>query len=433
MSAARGLHSASPAVEDAPAVQAVLDAAESADYRRASSPRAVTSPPSGRVRGAGSPRIGGSPSTPDGTVAAVALVWPETAGEVTADHYVHPDHRGRGLGDALLDIIEARAAQLPARRPDGAERHAGGLVRGLGRRAAAPRSRGADSPPSASTSRWRIDLRDELAAPSWPSGIVARGLRPGVDDRARLRGRHRGVRRALPLRGAADFERVEAVPRRRARRRRHAVVARLGRRRARRIRDPRARAISGAVIGDLAVRKPWRGRGIGRALLLAALQDAARPRPDRGAPLRRRAERDRRRRRLRGAGMRVARRFDVLEKRSDATGAARRDLVRLPEETRAGAAAPPRPSALPETEAPQGLAVTPRQFAVTTSLRVTGMLRTPSSAMNASRTVRGSSSGQIMPVCGDPVLDDELGVDAGRRAGAVAHAGGARDLARSPT
>ena len=58
----------------------------------------------------------------DDSIGGVAWLWPETAGKVTAHHDVHPEHRGLGLGDVLLDAIEARAAQLPPRHADGTAR-----------------------------------------------------------------------------------------------------------------------------------------------------------------------------------------------------------------------------------------------------------------------------------------------------------------------
>ena len=70
----------------------------------------------------------------------------------------------------------------------------------------------------------------------------------------------------------------------------------------------------GAEIGDLAVRKPWRGRGLARALLLASFRTLR----DRGQAVARlwvdaqnvtNAVRV-----YEAAGMHVARRFDVLEK-----------------------------------------------------------------------------------------------------------------------
>ncbi len=56
-------------------------------------------------------------SAAGGEVVAVAWVWPETAGEVPADHFVHPDHRGTGLAATLLDCVEARRLRLGVDEP----------------------------------------------------------------------------------------------------------------------------------------------------------------------------------------------------------------------------------------------------------------------------------------------------------------------------
>ncbi|HZL64360.1 MAG TPA: GNAT family N-acetyltransferase [Thermoleophilia bacterium] len=255
-----------PTTDEAPAVQAVLDAAESADTGEArhheddvatdwSIRRCVISE-NWWVAVAG-----------DGSIVGVAFVWPETAGEVTADHYVHPDHRGRGLGEALLDTIEARLTELPALSPEGdvrqvlmwcedsdAERRASLERRGF----------------SAGRQYFEMarDLTGEFGVPVWPSGIVARGFRPGLDDRTVYE---------------ADVEAFSEHHLYEARAydewRTFHVEAKDG--------DvtlwwlawegdqlagyviPFAQE-RGAAIGDLAVRKPWRGRGIGHALLLAA-------------------------------------------------------------------------------------------------------------------------------------------------------------------
>jgi mycothiol synthase len=299
-----------PNPDEAAAVQAVLDAAESTDsgeLRRHEndiasdwlSPRCRLDEDWWVV------------ADDAGTVAAVGWVWPQPAGEVTADHYVHPDHRGHGLGETLLDTFEARAAELPPRTPAGDVRH---LVvwcedSDTVRRASLKR-RG-----FAAVRQYfemTIDLTAGLQAPTWPSGIVARGFARGVDERAVH---------------AADQEAFSE----------HHLYEPLEYDEWR-LFHPDARDADvtlwwlawdgpelagfvipfasdlGAVIDDLAVRKPWRGRGIGRALLLAAF-----------ATLR---DRDQTVVRLyvdaqnvtkavqvyEAAGMHVARRFDVMQK-----------------------------------------------------------------------------------------------------------------------
>jgi len=299
-----------PSPGDAPAVQAILDAAESAD----------TGEPRRHENDVGTEWR--SPQCHVDTdwwvavadhedMAGVAWVWPQTAGEVTADHYVHPDHRGRGLGETLLDTIEARAAELPAHTPEGAPRH---LVVWC---------EDSDAERHASLERrgflevrqyyeMAIDLRDGLAVPSWPSGIVARGFRPGVDDHAV----HEADVEAFAehhLYEARDFDEWRLF---------HSdaldadvtlwwlawdaaelagfVIPFEG--------------VLGAMIDDLAVRTTWRGRGIGRALLLAAFA-TLRERGRTVARLTVDAQNVTNAVRVyEAAGMHVSRRFDVMER-----------------------------------------------------------------------------------------------------------------------
>jgi mycothiol synthase len=299
-----------PSPAEAPAVQAVLDAAESADTGEA---RRHENDIATEWR---SPRCHVDTDwwvavADRDAIAAVAWVWPQTVGEVTADHYVHPDHRGRGLGEALLDRIEARAAELPSHTPEGAPRH---LVVWC---------EDSDAERHASLARrgfsevrqyfeMAIDLRGDLAAPSWPSGIVARGFGPGIDDHAV----HEADLEAFAehhLFEARDYDEWRLF---------HSD-------------SPGADVTlwwlawdadalagfvipfegdHGATIDDLAVRKAWRGRGIGRALLLAAF-----------AKLRERGQTMARLmvdaqnvtdavRVYEAAGMHVSRRFDVMER-----------------------------------------------------------------------------------------------------------------------
>jgi mycothiol synthase len=299
-----------PATNDLAAAQAVLDAAESADTgesRRHETDLAEEwSDPDCHLDEDWWVLV-----APTGEIAAVAWVWPETAGEVTADHYVHPEHRGRGLGDLLLDLIAARVAELPSRAPDGSPRSLfvwcedSDVVRRAALDARA-------FTPIRQYYEMAIDLGAAPEAPRWPPGVAVRAFRQGVDERAV----HEADMEAFAEHFLFEPRTFEAWLRRH-------VEAPLA--------DPalwrlawEGAELAGyvipfemgdeAVIGDLAVRQPWRGRGIGRALLLAAL-----------ALLR---ERGRTAARLyvdaanvtnalrvyEAAGMHVARRFDVMKR-----------------------------------------------------------------------------------------------------------------------
>lgn len=257
-----------PTEADLPAAQAVLDAAESHD---AGEPRShehalVTEWKDPACRPETDWWVSVAPA---GCVVGVAWMWPDTAGEVMADHYVHPEHRGLGLGDALLDTIEARAAELPAQSPDGAVRHL--LVwcdeHDWVRRTTLD-ARGFT--PLRQYYEMEIDLLGEVPPVAWPEGIEARAFRTGVDDRRVWEAdveafaehflfEQRGYEewRLLHIEaGGSDptlwwlaWDGDELVG---------FVIPFEG--------------DEGAEIGDLAVRKPWRGRGIGRALLAAAFE-----------------------------------------------------------------------------------------------------------------------------------------------------------------
>lgn len=299
-----------PTEADLPAAQAVLDAAESHDTGE---PRAHDHELATEWKDPAS-----HPDTDwwvversDHSLGGVAWLWPEAAGEVIADHYVHPEHRGQGLGDALLDAIEARTAALPARHPDGAARR---LVVwsedcDLVRRASLD-ARG--FAPVRQYYEMAMDLDAESPKAHWPPGLEPRAFRTGIDDRVvweadseafsehflyearpfeewRLRHLEAGSSDTTLWSLAWDGDELAGyvIP----------VCGELG-----------------AEIGDLAVRKPWRGRGLASALLLAAF-----------ATLRERGQTIVRLyvdaqnvtnavRVYESVGMRVARRFDVMEK-----------------------------------------------------------------------------------------------------------------------
>lgn len=105
---------------------------------------------------------------------------PKSAPEVVG--WVHPEHRGRGIGSLLLELTEARAREIVA--APGAEEpraivhwtnHAmigsGKLLEARGYRV--------------NRSFWRMSITfgdDEPAAPAWPPGVEMRPMRVDIDD-----------------------------------------------------------------------------------------------------------------------------------------------------------------------------------------------------------------------------------------------------------
>ncbi len=307
----RGYALRHPRPTEAEAAQAVLDAAETADCgeprRHEISVAASWSDSSCRID------LDWWVVEDDaGGIVAIAWLWPEGGADIAADHYVHPDHRGRGLGDVLLDIIVDRLAELPAHADDGATRRVAVWCEDsdVVRRAALERR--AWVPTGRQYYEMAVDLRRSSASFSWPPHIDARGFRLGVDDERVYAADQEAFAEHFLFR-PATFEDW---------RRRHLEAPHS---------DPTLWRLAwdgeelagfvtalelddGGVIGDLAVRRPWRGRGIGHALLGAAF-----------AALR---ERGQTVVRLyvdgwnvtgavgvyEAAGMHAARRFDVLQK-----------------------------------------------------------------------------------------------------------------------
>jgi len=297
-----------PEPDEAKAIQALLDAAETADVGepRRHAIDVLTDWGSPRCRPGEDWWVAESHG---GEIAAVGWVWPETVADLTADHYVHPDHRGRGLGETMLDVLERRAAEH---------------VRADTRlRRLTAWSEDADDERRASLERSRfvaarqyfemvIDLGPRVPSPSWPEGITARRFRPGRDDRALYEADQEAfVDHHLYEKRSYDEWRLFFTDARDADVTlwwlawdgddlAGFVVSYTGDR--------------GAVVDDLAVRRAWRGRGIAHALLLAAF-----------ATLRQRGQSVARLyvdaqnvtnavRVYEAAGMHVSRRFDVMEK-----------------------------------------------------------------------------------------------------------------------
>jgi mycothiol synthase len=121
---------------------------------------------------------------PDGLVCAHGGVWDDNPHrELYADLIVHPDHGDRGLEELLLDLLEARAREhltfLAAGEPVmlGASCHATD-----GARRAFLESRG-----YARTREFRrmvIDVSAGCPEPQWPPGIAVRTFRRGLDEAA---------------------------------------------------------------------------------------------------------------------------------------------------------------------------------------------------------------------------------------------------------
>jgi mycothiol synthase len=212
-----------------------------------------------------------------GGIVGYGFCWVESLpAVVVAEQTVHAGHRGHGLSELLLDLAEVRAAELAA------EAGAAGSLdvwtaeddtprRGLYERRGFVHIR--------TFLRLERDLADPVEPPAWPAGVEARAFRRGRDEAAvhaggeeAFRDHFRPTEMDLEEWLAFRFVRDDLDLR-------LWLVAWDG--------DEVAGHVLcfetplGGCVDELCVRRPWRGRGLGRALLLAACAELRR----RGQPL----------------------------------------------------------------------------------------------------------------------------------------------------
>ena len=214
-----------------------------------------------------------------GLVVAYGFCWVEAPpGEIVAEQTVHPSARGHGLSEYLLDLCETRATELLAESgPDGKgllgvwSHHTDPERMALFERQSYKRVR--------TFLRLDRDLGPEVEPPEWPPGISVRTYRRGQDEAAV----HAAAEEAF-----LDHFRPSEMD----------LDEWLEFRFSRDDLDPGlwfvawdGEEVAGAVLSfetpvggyldELFVRRPWRGRGLGRALLLQSCVELRR----RGQPL----------------------------------------------------------------------------------------------------------------------------------------------------
>lgn len=194
----------------------------------------------------------------DGRLAGFGCVYGKPE-RLHADGYVHPDFRGCGLGARIVELTEARAREVGAARLRNGTLHADTAGRALleGRGYAYVRS----------FLRMAIELDAEPAAPDLPDGLRLDDFR---DDDAEAV--HAANQEAFADHWGHVHEPYDAW---RARRLEPAdtslwLVVRDGDEiAATALNDIR---FGGGWVGALGTRPAWRGRGLGRALLLASFR-----------------------------------------------------------------------------------------------------------------------------------------------------------------
>lgn len=201
---------------------------------------------------------------PEGQLVGYGVANDEGSGVIMIDGYTHPDHRGRGIGATLVRLGEARAHEWIANAPEGAQVsvNTGVLAND---EAAHQLFRGAGFGPVRHFWRMRIDLAVPPPAPEWPEGITVRSMTRGQDERV-----------AFDTVEEAFADHWGHVPR--------DFAEWIGFQTSRENFDPTlwwlaydGGAVAGAAlcrerpdigwVGTLAVRRPWRRRGLGMALL----------------------------------------------------------------------------------------------------------------------------------------------------------------------
>jgi len=197
-----------------------------------------------------------------GRLAGAATVYERNAGQLDLDAFVRPDLKGRGLGSAMIDWLEheARRRRLDIARTSAlaADEPAKDLIESRGFR------------PVRHFYRMSIDLEEPPAAPVWPAGFAVSTLRPGEEELVRAVteesfAEHWGHEpRDLEHWQATTFgaewwdpSLVHLV-----RAGDEVVAAQIA-----------AIRFGSGWIGTLGTRAPWRGRGLGRAMLLTAFAE----------------------------------------------------------------------------------------------------------------------------------------------------------------
>lgn len=246
----------------------------------------------------------------DGTAAAYADVIDRAHSVVSVYGHVHPAHRGRGLGRWLVKWGERYAERvMPLADPEAmvAVQHFVPKEHAKARELLAGRG----YEPVREVYEMAIDLREAPAVPDAPDGFDVRAFRPGIDDRPAYEAMEDAFR-DLWGRPQGSWERYRAML---------DVLAAdpglmllawdgddlAGQCWARRLGDE-------AWIDALGVGRRWRGRGLGRFLLLSAFA-ALRERGARTTMLNVDAGNTSGAARLYlGAGMRILRGHDVMRR-----------------------------------------------------------------------------------------------------------------------
>ncbi len=119
----------------------------------------------------------------DGRIVGYADVWERSPLAFVSDACVSPGFRGRGAGGALVASVEARVRERLADAPPGTSASLTGVV-WHGDEGARRLFEQAGYEPMRYFWRFEIAMAEEPAPPQWPQGVAVRTFVPGQDGRA---------------------------------------------------------------------------------------------------------------------------------------------------------------------------------------------------------------------------------------------------------
>lgn len=211
-------------------------------------------------------------SAPGCAVVAYGFLYQEQPPDMfVSGHSIHPEHEGRGLEEFLLDAAEARCAAAAAGPSTTATLNAF-AHESESLRLALMERRGYEH--VRSFARLQLSLAEAPPAPVWPEGIVVHTFRRGRDEAAV----HAAMQEAFRDHWHPDVMDLDEW--RTLRFDRPDLDLSLWW--VARDRDQVAGGLLafptplGGYIDELAVRRDWRGRGLGRALLLQSFAELRR-------------------------------------------------------------------------------------------------------------------------------------------------------------
>ncbi|HEX3269306.1 MAG TPA: GNAT family N-acetyltransferase [Ktedonobacterales bacterium] len=118
--------------------------------------------------------------TPEGALAGYATVFNQGSGKIFGDGYVHPTQHERGIGTALIHLCESRASEMIGAAPEGARVSIGFGANGLNEEAGALFAHEGYAP-IRNFYRMRIDMTEPPPAPIWPEGVTLRTVKTGEE------------------------------------------------------------------------------------------------------------------------------------------------------------------------------------------------------------------------------------------------------------